>query len=119
MLGTKLEWMGNVAKITTGPVPAIKFDKNSGRKTWFNSLAVSYNGPANVENYVRNTSVELGNGDLMPDDAMVDFLKILEEECVAIPWKKGDVLLVNNLMVLHSRRPLLKPPRRVLASLCK
>ncbi|XP_071733958.1 clavaminate synthase-like protein At3g21360 [Rutidosis leptorrhynchoides] len=117
-LGTKLEWIGNTAKIISGPVPAIRsFD--SGRKTWFNSLAVSYNGPASEKIYNGNTSVELGNGDLVPDDAMVDFLNILEEECVAIPWKKGDVLLVNNLMVLHSRRPLLKPPRRVLASLCK
>nr|XP_043616568.1 clavaminate synthase-like protein At3g21360 [Erigeron canadensis] len=118
-LGTKLEWMGNTAKVITGPVPAIRFDKESGRKTWFNSLSASYSGPASEKGSNRNTTVELGNADPIPDDAMEDLMKILEEECVAIPWKKGDVLLVNNLMVLHSRRPLLKPPRRVLASLCK
>lgn len=118
-LGTKLEWMGNVAKLITGPVPAIRVDKESGCKTWFNSLAASYSGPANEKTYNGNTSVELGNGKPVPDDAMEDFLKILKQECVAIPWKKGDVLLINNLMVLHSRRPLLKPPRRILASLCK
>nr|GEV35261.1 clavaminate synthase-like protein At3g21360 [Tanacetum cinerariifolium]GEV42537.1 clavaminate synthase-like protein At3g21360 [Tanacetum cinerariifolium] len=118
-MGTKLEWIGNAAKIITGPVPAIRFHEETQRKTWFNSLAVSYNGPASDRNNKRNTSIELGNGDLVPDDAVRDFLSILEEECVAIPWKKGDVMLVNNLMVLHSRRPLLKPPRRILASLCK
>ncbi|KAL4583796.1 hypothetical protein LXL04_008380 [Taraxacum kok-saghyz] len=118
-LGAKLEWIGNSAKITTGPLPAVRVEKQSGRKTWFNSLAVSYSGPASQEFCCGDTVVELGNGEPVPDHAMEDYLKIMEEECVDIPWKKGDVLLVNNLMVLHGRRPILKPPRRILASLCK
>ncbi|GJU51007.1 clavaminate synthase-like protein [Tanacetum coccineum] len=60
-----------------------------------------------------------GNSDpVFEYDALEDCLRIMDEECVIIPWKKGDVMLVNNLMVLHARQPLLKPPRRVLASLC-
>ncbi|KAJ0755547.1 putative TauD/TfdA-like domain, taurine dioxygenase TauD-like superfamily [Helianthus annuus] len=95
--GTKLEWMGNTAKLITGPIPAISL-------------------PASER---QNASAELGSGDPVDEDVMKDMLRILKEECVAIPWKKGDVLLVNNLTVLHSRRPLIKPPRRILASLCK
>ncbi|KAI3740650.1 hypothetical protein L2E82_31120 [Cichorium intybus] len=117
--GTKLEWMGNAVKTITGPMPGVRFDKGSQRKTWFNSLANSYGGPANAEIYDDKRSIEFGNGEPLSDDAMKDCLRILEEECVAIPWKKGDVMLVNNLMVLHSRRPLIKPPRRILVSLCK
>ncbi|XP_023729388.3 clavaminate synthase-like protein At3g21360 [Lactuca sativa] len=113
-LGIKIEWIGNAAKATTGPLPAVRFDKESRRKTWFNPITTTYSGSAG-----KLLSVEIGNGDPLPDDAVEDYRKILEEECVAIPWKKGDVLLINNLMVLHSRRPLLKPPRRILASLCK
>ncbi|TXG68822.1 hypothetical protein EZV62_003757 [Acer yangbiense] len=45
-------------------------------------------------------------------------LKILEEECVAIPWQGGDVLLIDNWAELHTRRPT-NSPRRVLASFCK
>ncbi|KAK1434160.1 hypothetical protein QVD17_11078 [Tagetes erecta] len=115
-LGTKIEWMGNTAKVITGPIRAIRFDEASQRKTWFNSLAGTYGVPKTDS---LNTSVELGSGDPINDDAMKDLLKIFKEECVAIPWKKGDVLLVNNLTVLHSRWPLIKPPRRILASLCK
>ncbi|CAI9281081.1 unnamed protein product [Lactuca saligna] len=107
-LEVKVEWVGNGAKLTSATLPAIRLDEESSRKTWFNSLAVG-----------SDAVVEIGNGDPVPDDAVEDYLKMLEEECVAIPWKKGDVLLVNNLMVLHGRRPLLKPPRRILASLCK
>ncbi|KAI3521487.1 hypothetical protein L1887_10955 [Cichorium endivia] len=119
MQGARLEWIGNAVKIISGPRPAFRLNKESRRKTWFNSLAVTYNGLASEKFCKGDISVVLGNGDPVPDDGMEDYLKILEEECVAIPWKKGDVLLVNNLMVLHARRPLLKPPRRILASLCK
>nr|XP_043618534.1 clavaminate synthase-like protein At3g21360 isoform X2 [Erigeron canadensis]XP_043618535.1 clavaminate synthase-like protein At3g21360 isoform X2 [Erigeron canadensis] len=111
-LGTKLEWMENSVKSITGPLPAIRLDKDSQRKTWFNNLT----RPMNSEQV---TLVELGNGDPVPSDALEDCSRILEEECVSIPWKKGDVMLVNNLTVLHSRRPLSKPPRRVLVSICK
>ncbi|KAI3521498.1 hypothetical protein L1887_10968 [Cichorium endivia] len=117
--GTKLEWMGNSVKAITGPVPALRFDKENQRKTWFNSLAVNYHYHAIDKNHDPTTFLELGNGKPVSDAAMEDCLRIMEEECVAIPWKKGDVMLVNNSMVLHSRRPLLKPPRRVLVSLCE
>ncbi|KAI3801893.1 hypothetical protein L1987_30010 [Smallanthus sonchifolius] len=116
-LGTKLEWMGNDVKIITGPVPAIRFDKERQVKTWFSNLTGPVSGDDKI--FDQATCVELGNGEVVPNDAMEDCSRFLEEECVAIPWKKGDVMLVNNLMVLHSRRPLLKPPRRILASLCK
>lgn len=110
-MGAKIEWMGNTAKIILGPLPGIMFDEESRQKTWFNSLPAAYSS--------LNTWIELGNGDPVDDDVVKDLLRILEEECVAITWKKGDVLLVNNLTVLHARRPLIKPPRRILASLCK
>ncbi|KAJ0882304.1 putative TauD/TfdA-like domain-containing protein [Helianthus annuus] len=115
-LGTKLEWMGNVVKMITGPLPAFRLDKESEHKTWFNNLVMSNPGPIKDDH---DTYVELGNGDLVPDHVVKDCLKIMEDECVAIPWKKGDVMLVNNLTVLHGRQPLLKPPRLILASLCK
>ncbi|XP_076886426.1 clavaminate synthase-like protein At3g21360 [Bidens hawaiensis] len=118
----KLEWMGNIVKMKTGPVPAIRFDEERRVKTWFNSLT----GPSCIQlingedkTFDKVTCIQLGNDELVPNDAMEDCMRFLEEECVAIPWKKGDVMFVNNLTVLHGRRPLLKPPRRILASLCK
>ncbi|CAH1422690.1 unnamed protein product [Lactuca virosa] len=119
-LGLKLEWIGNAVKLTSTPLPAIRFDKESRRNTWFNTIAVTYSDTAGKTfSSAGGKTVQIGNGDPVPDHAVEDYFKIVEEECVTIPWKKGDVLLINNLMVLHGRRPLLKPPRRVLASLCK
>ncbi|KAI3727275.1 hypothetical protein L1987_67088 [Smallanthus sonchifolius] len=115
-VGAKLEWMGNAVKSIAGPRQAIRFDKGSQRKTWFLNHGFE---PVKSNNDDHDSYFEVGNGDLIPVHSINDCMKIMEEECVAIPWKKGDVMLVNNLMVLHNRMPLLKPPRRILASLCK
>ncbi|GKA31577.1 clavaminate synthase-like protein [Tanacetum coccineum] len=117
-LGTRLEWMGNAAKVIAGPMPAIRvFDQESQRKMWFNNLTGPVHGARKIHD--KGAFAELGNGEAVPDDAMEDCMRILNEECVIIPWKAGDVMLVDNLAVLHARQPLLKPPRRVLAAICK
>jgi hypothetical protein len=43
-------------------------------------------------------------------------LKIMNEEGVALQWKKGDVMLVDNFIALHSRNSF-TPPRRLLAAM--
>ncbi|KAK2654608.1 hypothetical protein Ddye_014464 [Dipteronia dyeriana] len=63
-------------------------------------------------------TITLGDSKPLPADICYECLKIFEEECVAIPWKKGDVLLIDNWAELHARRPT-NSPRHVLASLCK
>ncbi|KAI9160390.1 hypothetical protein LWI28_007695 [Acer negundo] len=118
-LDMKLEWMedGGVKSIM-GPIPAIKYDKSRQRKIWFNSMVAAYTGWEDARNDPVK-AVTFGDGEPLPADIIYECLKILEEECVAVPWQKGDVLLIDNLAVLHSRRPF-NPPRRVLvASLCK
>lgn len=116
-LGMKLEWMEDGVKTIMGPIPAIKFDKIRQRKIWFNSMVAAYTGWKDARNDPVK-AVTFGDGEPLPADIIFDCLRILEEECVAIPWQKGDVLLLDNLAVLHSRRSF-NPPRRVLASLCK
>lgn len=116
-LGMKLEWLEDGVKTIMGPIPAIKFDESRQRKVWFNSMVAAYTGWEDERNDPTK-AVTFGDGRPLPADILHDCLKILEEESVAIPWQKGDVLLIDNWAVLHSRRSF-DPPRRVLASLCK
>lgn len=113
----KLEWTEDGAKTIMGPIPAIKYDESRNRKVWFNSMVAAYTGWEDKRNDPRK-AVTFGDGKPLPADIVHDCLRILEEECVAVPWQRGDVLLIDNWAVLHSRRPF-DPPRRVLASLCK
>lgn len=117
-LGMKLEWFedGGV-KTIMGPIPAIKVDSSRGRKIWFNSMVAAFTGWKDARNDPEK-AVTFGDGTPLPTDVILACLRILDEESVAIPWHRGDVLLLDNLAVLHSRRSF-EPPRRVLASLCK
>lgn len=115
-LGMKLEWMEDGVKSIMGPISAVKFDETRGRKIWFNSMVAAYTGWQDALNDPVK-AVTFGDGTPLPADIVYDCLKILEEESVAIPWKQGDILILDNLAVLHSRRSF-EPPRRILASLC-
>ncbi|KAJ8510206.1 hypothetical protein OPV22_000640 [Ensete ventricosum] len=116
-LGVKLEWLEDGVKTVTGPIPAIRLDQTRGRKIWFNSMVAAYTGWEDARNDPVK-AVTFGDETPLPADIIHECLNILEEESVAIGWKKGDILLLDNLAVLHSRRSF-DPPRRILASLCK
>ncbi|XP_050285980.1 clavaminate synthase-like protein At3g21360 isoform X5 [Quercus robur] len=116
-LGMKLEWLEDSVKTIMGPIPAIKFDKTRQRKIWFNSMVSAYTGWEDARNDPVK-AVTFGDGKPLPADIIYDCVNILEEESVAFPWQKGDVLLLDNWAALHARRSF-DPPRRILASLCK
>ena len=113
-MGIRLEWMedGGVKRII-GPLPVIRYDKSRQRKIWFTNM-VGWEEAGNAP----FKTITFGDGTPLPADICYECLKIFEEECVAIPWQEGDVLLIDNWAVLHARSPT-NSPRRVLASLCK
>ncbi|KAJ9568452.1 hypothetical protein OSB04_004418 [Centaurea solstitialis] len=129
-VGMKLEWIDDdldLVKITIGPKLAFRVDNARQSKTWFNSMVVNHthagSRPCKRDNtIIQFEPVTFGNGASLPDNVVYDCIKILEEECVAIPWKKGDILLLDNLAVMHGRRSIVNSEahtRRILASICK
>ncbi|GAB4842302.1 hypothetical protein Ancab_012272 [Ancistrocladus abbreviatus] len=116
-IGTKMEWLEDVVKTVMGPIPAIRVDESRQRKVWFNSMVIAYTSYEDARNDPTK-AVKFGDGRPLPPHIVYDCVRILEEESVAVPWQKGDFLLLDNWAVLHSRRSF-TPPRRILASLCK
>ena len=82
----KLEWSDDGVKTIMGPIPAVKRDESRGRKIWFNSMVAAYTGWKDARNDPVK-AVTFGDGSPLPADVIAECGRILEEECVAVPWQ--------------------------------
>ncbi len=117
-LGMEWTWLDNDELHTvTRPLPAIRTDPRSGKKTFFNSVVAAYTGWVDARNDPTK-SVRCGYDTPVDGAVLLETAKAMTEECVAFKWKKGDVLLIDNALVMHSRRPF-AGARRILASIAQ
>ncbi|KUI56098.1 hypothetical protein VP1G_03446 [Cytospora mali] len=115
-MGMELEWLeGNVLKTTTAVIPATKKDPRTGKTSWFNSIVAAFTGWKDKRNDP-NKAVVFGDGKSLDADVLGRCLEIMNELAVAFEWKRGDVLMVDNWVTLHSRNSF-KGERIVYASL--
>ncbi len=115
-LGTKWRWQDDGTLYTeTAVVPAIRTEPRSGMKTFFNSVVAAYTGWTDSRNDPKK-AVVCGDDSPVDGEAVIQTGAAMAEECVAFRWQEGDVLLVDNSLVMHSRRPY-EGPRRILASI--
>ncbi|KAJ3195813.1 hypothetical protein HK101_010985 [Irineochytrium annulatum] len=115
-LNVSLEWLESGDVKTVSPVlAAIKTHPITGRKTWFNSVVAAYLGWRDSRNDPTK-AVTLGDGKVIDAQDIEAMRGIMDECAVSVPWRKGDVVWIDNEQVLHSRRPFVAP-RRILAYL--
>ena len=119
--GCSWEWKpdGSV-RVTTEPVPAIRLVKDHATNyvfqwTFANSIVAAYLGWEDSRND-RHDALRFGNGEKMPEDVLQDIADYMQESRIMHDWKQGDIMAVNNRLVMHSRNPF-EGKRRVLASI--
>ncbi|TVU09197.1 hypothetical protein EJB05_42645, partial [Eragrostis curvula] len=111
-LGMDLEWLpdGSV-KTLLGPRGLTRvFPGRRGRRMWFNTVVGMHGGDL--------SSATIADGGEIPASFVRRCEEIIEEESIQFRWRRGDILILDNLATLHARRPSL-PPRRVLVATCK
>jgi hypothetical protein len=115
----------------------------TNRKTFFNSIVAAYVGwndsrndgkkavrlaipkyhhddddrAASIEE-IKSTNEEQQTCSYLDPIAMEDAMRIMKEICISFTWQYGDILLLDNRTVMHSRNPYVGP-RRILASLAR
>jgi hypothetical protein len=116
-LGVTLDWQqdGNV-KSVSGVLKGVKSftnDYGKQRTVFFNSMIAAYTGWKDCRNEPES-AVTLGDGTRL-DPSIIEGIKgVMEEIAVVFNWEKGDVLCLDNNIVMHARQTFV-PPRRTLA----
>lgn len=114
-LGSEWEWLEDGCLKVITRLPGVKYDSLLGKPTWFNSMVAAYEGWKDKRNDPRK-AVTFGDGTPLPSEDLQTCSKIMNDICVAFRWKKGDVLMIHNELVMHARNSFV-PPRRILAAL--
>ncbi|CAN6162281.1 unnamed protein product [Urochloa humidicola] len=111
-LGMDLEWLpdGSV-KTILGPRTLTRvFPGCRDRRMWFNTVVGMHGKEV--------SSAMVADGSAIPANFVQRIGEIIEEESIQFRWRRGDILILDNLATLHARRPSL-PPRRILVATCK
>lgn len=124
--GIEFEWRSNGGLRTWQRRPAVTRHPGTGRRCWFNQIAFLNEWTMKPE--VRDFLVGLygadglpfttrfGNGDPVGED-VVDLINgAYDANTIGTPWERGDLLLVDNIRMAHSREPY-EGDRQVLVSL--
>ncbi|MFJ1647078.1 TauD/TfdA family dioxygenase [Streptomyces sp. NPDC088258] len=87
----------------------------TGERVWFNQahlFHISALAPAEQGSLVQELGIDnvprnafYGNGDPIEPAVLEHIREIYEQEKVVVPWQRGDVLVVDNLLFAHGRNP--------------
>ncbi len=120
------EWLGGDRLRTRELCPAISRHPVTGEDVWFNQahlFHVSGLPPEGREALLATFAEEdlprnayYGDGSPIEENALAHIREVLRSETVAFPWGAGDVLLVDNMLTAHGRRPF-SGPRRIVVGM--
>jgi amino acid adenylation domain-containing protein len=113
--GMEFEWRANNGLRTRQLCPAVVSHPQTGELAFFNQLQlhhVSCLAPA-VRESLRSMmseadlprNVYYGDGSPIPDAVMTYLGDLYARLAVSFPWRARDVLMLNNMLVAHSRNP--------------
>lgn len=114
-LGYEWNWQDDGCLRATTPRLQAMLDLGGGRRSFFNQLIAAYKGWKDTRNDP-SKSITFGDGTPLDPDAVATAVALGDELSFDLPWQKGDVALVDNLVTMHGRRPF-TGTRKVLASL--
>lgn len=124
----KAEWGIRDSLKTRQVCQAIATHPKSGEKVWFNQAHLFHASNLELEARLqllaefgedglpRNTYY--GDGSNIDELALAEIRNRYEQETVLFSWRKGDVLMLDNMLIAHGRMPF-KGSRRVLVGMAE
>jgi alpha-ketoglutarate-dependent taurine dioxygenase len=120
------EWKDENHLKTRQVRPAITRHPRTNEEVWFNHVAFWH--VSSLQQNVREVLLSeysedglpyntyYGDGTRIQDEVVEELRQAYEAETVRFPWKQGDLLLVDNMLVAHGRSPY-SGPRKIIVSM--
>ena len=120
------EWRGEDLLRTRQVRPATAVHPQTGESVWFNHIGfwhVSSLGPELRERFLEEFTEQglpfntyYGDGTTIEDSVIDELRRAYDAETIAFPWRQGDLLMLDNMLVAHGRNPFVGT-RRVLTAM--
>lgn len=114
-LGYDWQWMDDDSLRARTPVLDAVRTLDDGRQVFFNQLIAAFRGWKDSRNDP-SKSISFGDDTPVTADDMKLAIEISDALTYDVQWQAGDVVLIDNFLAMHGRRPYVGK-RRVLASL--
>ncbi len=113
--GMGVRWKSSDCLEITQAAPAVRVHPTTGDRVFFNQVQLHH--PRCLDPATRDSMLALfGENDLPRnvrygdgapiDDATIDYVgEVYDREAVAFLWERGDVLMLDNMLVAHGRKP--------------
>jgi alpha-ketoglutarate-dependent taurine dioxygenase len=116
--GIEFEWEEGGNHLRTRQVcQAVATHPKTGETVWFNQAHLFHVSSLNPE--VRQTllstikeedlprNVYYGDGSPIEASVLDEIREIYQQEAVTFPWEEGDVLMLDNMLIAHGRKPFM------------
>jgi alpha-ketoglutarate-dependent taurine dioxygenase len=126
--GMGCEWTESGGLRISQVSPAVAVHPRTGEKVFFNQIQLHHVSCLDEEtrsalsqlfaeeDMPRN--VYFGDGTPIPDETVAKIGEMYEELCVEPPWAAGDMIVLDNMLVAHARRPF-SGERKILVAMAE
>ncbi|HET9172581.1 MAG TPA: TauD/TfdA family dioxygenase [Actinospica sp.] len=123
--GTDFAWTAEGGLRTSREADAVLRHPQTGESVFFNQLALHH--PSALDPDTRASLLEMcgadglprnvfwGDGGVIEDSVVAEVRELMDRESVAFVWQEGDVLVLDNILMAHSRSPFTGPRKIVVA----
>jgi len=114
--GIEARWSGGDHLRTHAVLPAVIKHPRTGEPVWFNHATFFH--ISTLESSIRDgllggfeNESELpinsyyGDGSAIEPETLEELREAYRQETVSFPWRRGDVLMLDNILVAHGRKP--------------
>jgi alpha-ketoglutarate-dependent taurine dioxygenase len=125
--GMGCEWTANGLRISQIS-PAVAVHPRTGERLFFNQIQLHHVSCLDEETLsaLRQLFAEedmprnvyFGDGTPIPDEVVERIGELYEELCVEPPWAAGDMIVLDNMLVAHARRPF-SGERKILVAMAE